>query len=197
MSAVHCRVTPSNLLHFKCCLFIAILAGATHAHQKFRLLQHSEFVSLWDFGNCCLKLGFQPARNPGRISDQPGRDFSQPGTNCSQPGCNASLLGRTLGVGPGCTSCNAHDTWLLTSRILHPPWVLGLPGLLLSLPGSPWAPRAPWVWVLGLGLVPKYLPGLLSGVPRTWPLPWAPGFLVLVPWSLVLVPGGCKNQYSS
>ena len=105
MSAVHCRVTPSNLLHFKCCLFIAILAGATHVHQKIRLLQHNEFVSLWDFGNCCLKLGFQPARNPGRISDQPGRDFSQPGTNCSQPGCNASLLGRTLGVGPGCTSC--------------------------------------------------------------------------------------------
>ena len=33
----------------------------------------------------------------------------------------------------------APDTWLLTSRIMNPPWVLGLPGLPWALPGFPWA----------------------------------------------------------
>ena len=143
-----------------------------------------------------------PASQEPRKNLRPARKRLQPAGNKLQPArMQCQSAGKNSGSGslmhilyPG---FYAHDTRLLTSRILYPPWVLGLLGLLLSLPGSPWAPRAPWVWVLGLGLVPKYLPGLLSGVPRTWPLPWAPGFLVLVPWSLVLVPGGCKNQYSS
>ena len=139
----------------------------------------------------------EPRKNlrPARKRLQPARNKLQPARmQCQSAGKNSGS-GSWMHILYPCFY--VHDTWLLTSRILHPPWVLGLPGLLWALPGSPWAPRSPWVWVLGLGLVPKYLPGPLSGVPRTWPLPWAPGFLALVPWSLVLVPRGCKNQYSS
>ena len=51
----------------------------------------------------------------------------------------------------------APDTSLLTSRILDPPWVLGLPGLSWAFPGSPWAlllapgPLGAWSRALGPG----------------------------------------------
>ena len=88
-----------------------------------------------------------PARKPRSVTGQPGRDFSLPGTNCSQPGSNP-VIWENSGGGSWMhmlySSHYAPDTWLLTSRIMNPPWVLGLPGLPWALPGFPWAfPLAP------------------------------------------------------
>ena len=44
--AFYRRAMPSSPQHFRCCMFIAMLAGAKHEHRNLRGLRHSHFVSL-------------------------------------------------------------------------------------------------------------------------------------------------------
>ena len=82
---------------------------------------------------------------------QPARNKLQPARKQFQSGGKNSGGGSWMHILH--PSFFAPDTSLLTSRILDPPWVLGLPGLPWAFPGSSWA----LLWLLGpwaLGLVP-------------------------------------------
>ena len=103
-----------------------------------------------------------PASQEARKSHRPARKRLQPARNKLQPARKQfQSVGKNSGGGSWMhmlyPSHYAPDTWLLTSRIIDPPWVLGLPGLPWALPGFPWAfPLAPgplgaWSRALGPG----------------------------------------------